>query len=91
MVSVMFSAGGPTWGRVVKGGSASGWGSRFTHVADLGEGLTDGQSGEEALLWLHLLSRVRTTEDGNKRPWNPFGPLPTVKINSSILHLFGLF
>lgn len=52
MVSVMFSARGPTWGRVVRNSSPSGWGSRFTHVADIGEGLTDGQSGEEALLWL---------------------------------------
>lgn len=65
------------WGHVVKERILSGWGSRFTHGADTSEGLTDGQSGEEAILdglwlWDPLLSGVGTGVDGNdtaRRPW----------------------
>lgn len=50
MVSVLVGLEVPAWGRVVKDYILSGWGSHLTHDADIGEGLTDGQSCEEALL-----------------------------------------
>lgn len=50
MVSVLVGLEVPSWGRAVKDSILSGWGSHFTHDADMGEGLTDGQSWEEALL-----------------------------------------
>lgn len=50
MVSVLVGLEVPAWGRVVKDSILSGWGSHFTHDADIGGGLTDGQSCEEARL-----------------------------------------
>lgn len=54
MVSVLVGLGVPMWGHVVKDSILSGWGSHFTHDADIGEGLTDGQSCEEALFYPSL-------------------------------------
>lgn len=49
MVSVLVGLEVPAWGRVAKDSILSGWGSRLTHDADIGEGLTDGRSCEAAL------------------------------------------
>lgn len=91
MVSVLVGLEVPAWGRVAKDSILSGWGSRLTHDADIGEGLTDGRSCEAALSDPSLAPGPPALQgqDGNENgvfSAAGLGPPPAVKINPSTLH-----